>query len=436
MREKKPLNQRIMLTAIILLAIQFLSQIPLYGINRDMISLWVNSELNAGLGIFNMFSGNSFESLSIFALGIAPYISASIILQLLRVAIPALDKKCKEAKSEQDYVENLTYVGAVILAIIQTLPIVINLANNGLLMENTMGYKILIGCSVFIGSVILIILGKVIDKKGVGKGISLILLFNILASFKGDLMNVYYYFIDGQPIQTAALTIVISVLVILFSLYVVIQLYEGKKNVKVTYAGRVQNNRTLKSADNIIPLKVNMSGVMPVIFASTIVQIVPMIISLCGVSEDSIIYEIGLYLSQLNWFNFADLKYTLGILVYFAAIIFFSYFYNMISFNTNDLANNLSKNGGVVAGIRPGKSTKEYFDKQIKYLVLIGALFLIVVTVIPIFIGGLIGLNLSFGGTSIIIIASVLIETYNQIKTEKTMYGTRGTKSSSAKGLL
>lgn len=434
MREKKSLGYRIALTTIILLAIQFLSQIPLYGINRELISLWVNNELNTSLGIFNMFSGNSFESLSIFALGIAPYISSSIVLQLLRVAIPTLDKKCKEAKSEQEYVENLTYIGAIFLAIIQTLPIVINLANSGLLIENTMGYKVLIGTSVFIGSIILVILGKVIDKKGIGKGISLILLFNILTSFKGDIMNVFYNFIYQKEMATAALAVVISLVVILFSLYVVIQLYEGKKNVKVTYAGRVQNNRTLKSADNIIPLKVNMSGVMPVIFASTIVQLFPMIVSLCKVSADSMIYEISKYFSQLNWFNFADIKYTLGILIYFAAIIFFSYFYNMISFNTTDLANNLSKNGGVVAGIRPGKSTKEYFDKQVKYMVLIGALLLIVVTIIPILIGGLIGMNLSFGGTSIIIIASVLIETYNTIKAEKNMSGSVGTKS--AKGLL
>lgn len=434
MREKKSLGYRIALTSLILIAIQFLSQIPLYGINRDLISLWVNNELNSSLGIFNIFSGNSFESLSIFALGIAPYISASIVLQLLRVAIPALDRKCKEAKSEQEYVENLTYIGAVFLAIIQTLPIVLNLANNGLLIENTMGYKVLVGSMVFIGSVILVILGKVIDKKGIGKGISLILLFNILTSFKSDLMAIFYTFIYQKEMATAALAVVISLIVILFSLYVVIQLYEGKKNVKVTYAGRVSNNRTLKSADNIIPLKVNMSGVMPVIFASTIVQIFPMVVSLCGVSQDSLIYEVSKYFSQLNWFNFADIKYTSGILIYFAAIIFFSYFYNMISFNTKDLADNLSKNGGVVAGIRPGKPTKEYFDKQVKYLVLVGALLLIVVTIIPILIGGIIGLNLSFGGTSIIIIASVLIETYNTIKAEKNMSGSVGTKG--AKGLL
>ena len=205
MREKKSLGYRIALTTIILLAIQFLSQIPLYGINRELISLWVNNELNTSLGIFNMFSGNSFESLSIFALGIAPYISSSIVLQLLRVAIPALDKKCKEAKSEQEYVENLTYIGAIFLAIIQTLPIVINLANSGLLIENTMGYKVLIGTSVFIGSVILVILGKVIDKKGIGKGLSLILLFNILTSFKGDIMNVFYKFIYQKEMATAVL---------------------------------------------------------------------------------------------------------------------------------------------------------------------------------------------------------------------------------------
>lgn len=436
MREKKSLGQRILITSLILLAIQFLSQIPLYGINRDLISLWVDSELTSGFGVFNIFSGNSFESLSIFALGIAPYISSSIILQLIRIAIPALDRKCKEAKSEQDFVENLTYLGAVILGIIQSLPIVLNLANNGLLIENTMGYKLLIGGSVFLGSMILIVLGKVIDKKGIGKGISLILLFNILTTFKSDIMNIYYNFIYEKDIQSIILTVVISLIVILLSLFIVIQLHEGKKNIKVTYAGRVNNNRMLKSADNVIPLKVNMSGVMPVIFASTIVQLFPMVVSLFNVSTDSVIYEISKYFNQLNWFNFSDIKYTIGILFYFVCIIFFSYFYNMISFNTRDLSENLSKNGGVVVGIRPGKSTKEYFDNQIKYLVLIGALFLIVVTVIPIFIGGLIGLNLSFGGTSIIIIASVLIETYNTIKTEKNMYGTSSGKISGAKGLL
>ena len=433
MKEKKSLGYRIGFTAIILLVIQFLSQIPLYGINRELISYWMNNELNTSLGIFNMFSGNAFESLSIFALGIAPYISASIVLQLLRVVIPSLDKKCKEASSEKDYVEKLTLIGAVILGFIQTIPIVLNISYNGLLIENTFGYKMLIGASVFFGSIILVLLGRLIDKKGIGKGISLILLFNILASFKVDLVSIFFTYIYQNELKTALIASVI-VVVLLFSFYVVIQLQEGKKDVKVTYAGRVAGNRSLKSADNIIPLKVNMAGVMPVIFASTIIQLFPMIVSLCKVSEDAVIYKISMYFNQMNWFNFSDIKYTLGLLVYLAVIVFFSYFYNMISFNTNDLANNLSKSGGVVAGIRPGKPTKDYFDKQLKYLVLVGALLLIVVTVIPILIGGAIGMNLSFGGTSIIIIAGVLIETYNTIQAEKNM--SFGTGRNKTRGLL
>ncbi len=434
MRDKKSLKSKILLTCGILFAIQFLSQIPLYGINRELINFWVNNEFNSNFGIFNMFSGNSFESLSIFALGIAPYISASIMLQLLRIAIPPLDRKCKEAKSEHDYVENLTYIGAVILAIIQTLPIVLNLANNGLLIENTIGYKLLVGASIFLGSVTLVVLGKVIDKKGIGKGVSLILLFNILSSFKTTFLDVYNNFIYQKDVLSIVLAVVVTALIIIFSLFIVIQLHEGKKDIKVTYAGRVVNGRNLKSADNIIPLKVNMSGVMPVIFASTIIQVFPMIVSLLNVSTDSVIYEISKYFNQTYWFKFTDFKYTVGILIYFIAIIFFSYFYNMISFNTRDLSENLNKNGGVISGIRPGKPTKEFLDKQIKYLVLVGALLLIVVTVIPILVGGFVGLNFAFSGTSIIIITSVCIETYNAIKVEKDIFGGIGTKS--VKGLL
>lgn len=421
MDKKGSLTQRICLTIGILLIVEFLSQIPLLGINREMISLWVDSAINSTFGMLNMFSGNSFQTLSIFALGIAPYITSSIILQLLRVAIPKLDRVCKDAKSEKEFVEKVTVIGALFIGIIQTIPVVINIANNGLLIENNWTYRLLVGGMIFIGSLILIGLGKFIDKKGIGKGISLILLVNILSSFKTDLMGIYGNFIMDKDATTIATTIAVAVLVIVFSLLVVIYLHEGKKDVKVVFSGKFQNGRTVKPADSSIPLKVNMSGVMPVIFASTLIQIVPMIVTFTGVSQDSTIFEISKYLNQSYWFIFSDMKYTIGVFLYFAAIVFFAYFYTMISFNTRDIAENLNRQGGTIAGIRPGKSTQQYLDSMVKYMVLLGALMLIVVTVIPMLIGGAVGYNLSFGGTSIIIIVSVLIETYKTYEAEKNV---------------
>lgn len=432
MKEKKSLKERMLITFLILLGVHILSQIPIWGINRGVIDTWLSDGMMSALGVFNLFSGLSFESLSIFALGIAPYISASIILQLLRVAIPALDKTCKDAKSEKDFVEKLTVFGAFGLGIIQTIPIVINLANSGLLMENTTFYKLIVGGTIFVGSLILIGLGKVIDKKGIGKGISLILLINILSSLKGDLTNVYQTFIAGKAVGSAALAVGITLVVILVSLLIVIYLQEGKKDIKVTYPTNNKGNRMSHSVQSVIPLKVNMSGVMPVIFASTVVQIFPMVVAFMKLPEDSVVLEISKYFNQMFWFDFSNIKYTLGVLLYFVCIIFFSYFYNMISFNVRDVAENLSRQGATIMGIRAGKSTQEYLMSQMRYLILVGAILLIIVTVIPIIIGGLIGINLAMGGTSIIIIVSVLIETYRTYISEKTVES----PYSAGKGLL
>ena len=432
MKEKKSLKERMLITLLILLGVHILSQIPIWGINRSVIVTWLSDGMMSALGVFNLFSGLSFESLSIFALGIAPYISASIILQLLRVAIPALDKTCKDAKSEKDFVEKLTVFGAFGLGIIQTIPIVINLANSGLLMENTTFYKLIVGGTIFVGSLILIGLGKVIDKKGIGKGISLILLINILSSLKGDLTNVYQTFIAGKAVGSVALAVGITLVVILVSLLIVIYLQEGKKDIKVTYPTNNKGNRMSHSVQSVIPLKVNMSGVMPVIFASTVVQIFPMVVAFMKLPEDSVVLEISKYFNQMFWFDFSNIKYTLGVLLYFVCIIFFSYFYNMISFNVRDVAENLSRQGATIMGIRAGKSTQEYLMSQMRYLILVGAILLIIVTVIPIIIGGLIGINLAMGGTSIIIIVSVLIETYRTYISEKTVES----PYSAGKGLL
>ena len=414
------LSQKLIFTSVILILIQFLSQIPIWGINREYISLWIEGDMSSIFGMFNIFSGMSFQNLSLFALGIAPYITASIILQLLRVAITPLDQMCKDSHDEKKFVEKITFILAFFIGILQVVPLVVNIASSGLLTQNTMPYKLLVGGSILMGSAIVIALGKVIDKKGVGNGISLILLINILSSLKMDFIGIYQMFISGKDFMTIGITIAITLIVIVFSLLVVIYLHEGKKDIKVMFSGRMQGGKIVKAPDSVIPLKVNMSGVMPVIFASTFVQLIPMVAVLFKAKEGSVLLEISKYFNQTYWFNFSDIKYTIGVVFFFIAVVFFSYFYNMISFNTYDIANNLNKQGGTIAGIRPGKTTKEYLDAQVRYMILLGSLMLIIVAIIPMIIGGIANIGLSFGGTSIIIVVSVLLETYKTINIERT----------------
>lgn len=414
------LSQKLIFTSVILILIQFLSQIPIWGINREYISLWIKGDMSSIFGMFNIFSGMSFQNLSLFALGIAPYITASIILQLLRVAITPLDQMCKDSHDEKKFVEKITFILAFFIGILQVVPLVVNIASSGLLTQNTMPYKLLVGGSILMGSAIVIALGKIIDKKGVGNGISLILLINILSSLKMDFIGIYQMFISGKDFMTIGITIAITLIVIVFSLLVVIYLHEGKKDIKVMFSGRMQGGKIVKAPDSVIPLKVNMSGVMPVIFASTFVQLIPMVAVLFKAKEGSVLLEISKYFNQTYWFNFSDIKYTIGVVFFFIAVVFFSYFYNMISFNTYDIANNLNKQGGTIAGIRPGKTTKEYLDAQVRYMILLGSLMLIIVAIIPMIIGGIANIGLSFGGTSIIIVVSVLLETYKTINIERT----------------
>lgn len=424
------LNQKILLTFLILILVQVFSQIPLYGINRELLSEQLNSTGLSALSIFTVLSGSSFTNLSIFALGVSPYISASIIIQLLRVAIPALENRCREAKSEKDFIERITFGVGIIFAVIQAIPLVFYIKTMGLLIENKFFYYFIVWLGIFIGSLIVMGLGKFIDKFGLGKGISLILLMNILTSLKTDILSVYNTFIVGQSYGTIAATIIVSVLIIFFSLYIVINMQEGKRDYHITNSSSLNKGRMGANRSHFT-LKVSMSGVMPVIFAMTILQIYPMVIGLMGYSDGSIAYEISKYLNQNYWCNPSDIKYTLGCIIYIALIFFFSYFYNSISYNTYEISESLSKQGTTFNGIRPGKSTKDFLDSQIKSIGLVGSLMLIIVSLIPILIGGLVGMNLAMGGTSIIIIVGVFIETYIAYKSEKAyMYEIKSSKGS------
>ena len=444
------LNQKILLTFIILIFVQIFSQIPLYGINRELLSEQLNSTGLSTLSIFTVLSGSSFANLSIFALGVSPYISASIIIQLLRVAIPALENRCREAKSEKDFIERITFILGIVFALVQAIPLVFYIKTMGLLIENTFFYYFIVWLGIFIGSLIVMGLGKFIDKFGLGKGISLILLMNILTSLKTDILHIYNSFIVGQSYGTIAVTIIISALIIFFSLYIVINMQEGKRDFPVTNSTNLNKGKRdfpVTNSTNLnkgryganrsnFTLKVSMSGVMPVIFAMTVLQIYPMVIGLLGYSEGSTLYEISKYLNQSYWCNPSDIKYTLGCIFYIGLIFFFSYFYNSISYNTYEISENLSKQGTTLNGIRAGKPTKEFLDKQISSIGLVGSFMLIIVSLIPIVIGGLVGMNLAMGGTSIIIIVGVFIETYIAYKSEKAYSFSQYQGSKGSKGGL
>lgn len=411
------LGQKIIFTSIILVLVHFFSQIPLYGINRELLSNWLSDSSLAGLSVFRLFSGSSLANLSIFALGVSPYISASIIIQLLRVALPALDSRCKEAKSERDFVERITMYVGVVFAIIQSLPLVYYIKSMGLLMD---GYFYLVWFSIFIGSLLVMFLGKVIDKFGLGKGISLILLLNIMSSFKSDLLVVYGNFIENKPISNSLIAVFVTLVVILVSLLIVIYLQEGKKDYQVMNSANMSKGRMgSNSSRSNLSIKLNMGGVMPIIFAMTILQILPMITSVMKLEDGSTLLEISKYFNQGYWFNFTDIKYTLGVLIYFVLIFFFSYFYMNITFNTREISENLSKQGTTLMGIRPGKSTQAFLDNQIKSIILVSSLFLIIVSIIPWVLGGALNVRFSLGGTSLIIIVSVLVETYKAYISER-----------------
>jgi preprotein translocase subunit SecY len=417
----KELTHKILFTLVILFIIQILSNIPTFGINREILTQFLNSETGNAFGLFAMFSGNSFSQMSIFVIGITPYISASIVLQLLRVIVPALDEMAKDGKVGQDKYKRLNYIVAGVLAIIQAIPITLGFASYGLLVENNAFYITIVSVSLVIGSIVEIFLGSLIDKKGLGNGISLILLMNILSRFPGDISTIYEMFIKDNGIIGWIATIVVCFLVVSITLIGIIYLQDGEKRVKTQYSSQVKGMKSLTSkASNFIPLKVNIAGVMPIIFTNSLFQMYILIVTLIGVDSSNIFYKISQALSSSNWFQITNPLYNLGFILYCVLIFAFAYFYSTLVFNPEEVADNLRKSGGVILGIRPGKPTEEYLDKKLKTLRNVGSVCLIVVTTIPMIISSLFNVSsLSFGGTSIIIVVGVILETYKIIESEQ-----------------
>lgn len=416
LRKNKIVRDKVFLTIGILLLITIVSNLPILSIDRSYLSNWMSGSIFNSFYLFQLMGGNSFSSMSIFALGVSPYISASIILQLAEVVFPKIKENREDGKTGKDWYENVTYLVAFILCVIEAISMTAYVSKTGLLYKGK-GYIVLTCVSMIIGSIILVALGKVIEKKGIGNGISLILMFNILSGFPTDVRNIYLSHIRNKSALHITLTVIITVAIIVVMYIAIIYLQDTEKRIKVSYSGKMVGNKLQQNQKNYIPLKLNMAGVIPVIFAATIFQLITLIMR--ALPDNNITNFITSMFTTSSWFDIHNPAYTIGVVFYIALIIFFSYFYNEIQFNVKDVADNLKKSGGVINGIRPGSETEKYLKEKLQYLVLMGAIVMSVLVLVPIIITGLVGMSsLSFGSTSLIIVVGVIIETKKAFDTD------------------
>ena len=421
------IRKKLIFTFLMLVVVRFGSQLPIPGVNRDYFANWFAAQTGDAFNFFDAFTGGSFTSLSVFALGITPYITSSIIMQLLTIAIPKLEEMQKEGEDGRKKIQTISRYLTVGLALVQSIAMTIGFGGRGLLEEVTVPNMIVVVAAMTAGSAFLMWVGEQITENGVGNGISIVLLINIVSTIPDDFVNLYRQFIQGQTILNGVLAAVIILAVILLTVIFVIVLQGGERRIPVQYAKKVQGRKMVGGQSTNIPLKVNTSGVIPVIFASSLMSFPGVIAALAGYTGgDSIGAPILTGLSQSSWCNPDQPIYSLGLLLYIILVVFFAYFYTSITFNPIEISNNMKRQGGFIPGIRPGKPTTEYLSKILNYIVFVGAVGLIIVCIIPIFFSGMFGANVSFGGTSIIIIVGVILETLKQIESQMLVRNYKG----------
>jgi preprotein translocase subunit SecY len=402
------------------------SLITVPGISADTIREYMSSALGDSLNIFSSFTGGSFEQMSIFALSVTPYITASIIIQLLTIAIPALEEMHKDGEEGRKKITAITRFMTVGLAILESAGLAVGFGNKGVI-ENYNFWTVF--CIVVIltaGSAIIMWLGERVTERGVGNGISIILLINIVSTMPNDFKNLYTQFMKGKDPVRLVLVGLLIVAIVVVTVVLVCVLQGAERKIPVQYAKSVRGRKTMGGQTSHIPLKVNTAGVIPVIFASSILSIPQIIINLFGISTSGVGAKVVQALSQGYWFNPSYPWASLGLILYVLMVFFFAYFYTAITFNPMEIANNMKKSGGFVPGIRPGQPTQDYLNRILNYIIFIGACGLIVVAFIPMFFNGFFSTNMSFGGTSLIIVVGVVIETIKNIESRMLVRNYQG----------
>ena len=414
----KDIRDRIVFTFLMLIVIRIGSQLPVPGVNGDVFRSWFESQA-AGLGFFDAITGGSFLSMSVFALNITPYITSSIIMQLLTIAIPALEEMQKDGEDGRKKIAEITRYLTVGLALFESSAMTYGFWRSGYLLEKNALTVITIVTALTAGSAVLMWIGERITERGVGNGISIVLVINIISRIPADMGALWDQFIDGKGLLQGVIAAVVILAVILGMVVFVIILQGAERRIPVQYSKKMQGRKQVGGQQTHIPLKVNTSGVIPVIFAQSLMQTPVILASLFGWGGGTDFWSKVLNgLNQSNWCNPKEPIYTIGLVVYIALIIGFAYFYTQISFNPLEIANNMKKAGGFIPGMRPGKTTSDYLSQVLNYIVFIGAVGLTVIAIVPIFFSGMFSASVSFAGTSLIIVVGVVIETLKQIESQ------------------
>ena len=423
----KDIRSKIFYTFLMLVVVRLGSQLPIPGVDRSYFANWFSQQVGDAFNFFDAFTGGSFEEMSIFALNITPYITSSIIIELLTIAIPKLEEMQKDGEEGRKKLTAITRYVTVGLALLESIAMVIGFGRQGLIPDMTAMNVITVVVSLTAGSAFLMWVGERITEKGVGNGISIVLMINILSRVPSDITTLYETFIKPQTVAKGALAAVIILAVIVVTVVLVILLNGATRNIPVQYAKKMQGRKMVGGQSSSIPLKVNTAGVIPVIFASSLMSMPSIIAAFMGRGNgNGIGSKILKGLSQQNWFSLSNPIYTLGFVLYAVMIVFFAYFYTSITFNPIEVADNMKKQGGFIPGIRPGKPTSEYLTKILNYIIFIGAVGLVIVAIIPLFFEGAFNASISFGGTSLIIIVGVIIETLKQIESRMLVRNYKG----------
>ncbi len=413
----KEIRKRVLYTLGMLVVIRLASQLPVPGVNRDYFANWFAQQTGDAFNLFDAFTGGSFSSMSIIALNITPYITSSIIIQLLTIAIPKLEEMQKDGEEGRKKITAITRYVTVALAVIESGAMAIGFGRRGLLQNYNALNVIAVIVALTAGSAFLMWIGEQITEKGIGNGISVVLTINIVSRLPQDITALFSQFVFGKEIAPAVVAAVIIIAVIILMVVLVIVLNSGIRKIPVQYAKKMQGRKMYGGNSSNIPLKINTAGVIPVIFASSLMQFPVIICSLLGVSGGTGFGgKVLRALSSSNWCRPSEPLYSIGLVLYIALVIFFAYFYTSITFNPIEIAENMKKQGGFIPGIRPGRPTSEYLSKILNYIIFIGACGLTIVCVLPFFFNGAFGASVSFGGTSLIIIVSVIVETLKQVE--------------------
>lgn len=411
-------RRKLEIMAFVIFITRVISMVPVPGIDASVFKEWVASNSNDAFNLFSAFTGGSFENFSIFALGITPYISASIIIQLLTVAISPLAELQKDGEHGRRVIKRLTAILAIILAVVQSCCMAIGFGKNNLIANEGVWPVIIITVSMTAGTGVMVWLAKILTDKSIGDGTSILLMTNIVSRMPSQFAALFQSLTDGKSKAAAAASVGVAALVLVAVILLIVYMNEGYHPLHIQYSKKMSSSGEMAET-GMIPIKVGISSVMPIIFASSIMAFPQLIAAIAGKGYGSGYSKIFLnMMSQANWFDKENPVYGFGLLIYLFLIIFFAYFYMPIIFNPAEIADSIRKQGGFIPGVRAGKETEAYISHISTQLTTIGLIMLILAVVVPTILCGVAGVHTAIGGTSVIIVVGVVVDILQQIQLE------------------